>query len=136
MNYRMHHIGFVVKDIDVLLQSWLDLGFSVVSSKTEELEIGVECILLSDGNSAFIELIQPLPGSQALSARLKRGGGLDHICYSVPDLELAISKEIRLGGIVVLEPTHSRLFNRRIAFVFRRSGLLVELLTSTENLAP
>jgi methylmalonyl-CoA/ethylmalonyl-CoA epimerase len=131
----VHHIGFVVRDIDVSLQSWLDLGFSLVSSKIEELEIGVECILLSDGNSVLIELIQPLPGSQAMSARLKRGGGLDHICYLVSDLDLTISEEVRLGGIVVLEPTQSRLFNRRIAFVFRRSGLLVELLASTENLA-
>jgi methylmalonyl-CoA/ethylmalonyl-CoA epimerase len=128
----MHHIGFVVKDIDSSLQSWLDLGFSVASLKTKELEIGVECLLLSDGNSALIELIQPLPDSGALSARLKRGGGLDHVCYLVSNLNATISEEVRRGGIVVLEPTLSRLFGHKISFIFRRSGLLVELMESTE----
>ncbi len=128
MKYIIHHIGFVVRSIDDVLKDWLDLGFSVRGSKTEEFEIGVECLLLQDSNSMYIELIQPLPGSAALSARINRGGGLDHICYSVNDLENAISFEIANGGVMVLPPLHSALHKTRISFIYRRSGLLIELL--------
>jgi len=133
LNYIIHHIGFVVRSIDDALKDWLNLGFSVGSSRIEELDIGVECLLLQDKNSMYIELIQPLPGSVALSARLDRGGGLDHICYSVNDLESAISIEIANGGVMVLPPAHSALHKTRIAFIYRRSGLLIELL---DNPAP
>ncbi len=74
MNYVIHHIGFVVRDIEVALKSWLNLGFSIKATKTKEIEIGVECLLLQDQNLAYIELIQPLPASTALSARINRGG--------------------------------------------------------------
>lgn len=130
MNYIIHHIGFVVRSIDDALKDWLSLGFSVKSLRTEESDIGVECLLLQDDNLMYIELIQPLPGSTALSARINRGGGLDHICYSVDDLENAISTEIANGGIMVLPPVHSTLHKTRIAFIYRRSGLLIELLVN------
>jgi methylmalonyl-CoA/ethylmalonyl-CoA epimerase len=133
MSYVIHHIGFVVRDIDVALNGWLNLGFSIKTPKTKEMAIGVECILLQDQNLVYVELIQPLPGSIALSARINRGGGLDHLCYSVPNLEVAVAHEVAQGGVTVLAPTHSRLHDARICFVYRRSGLLVELL-ETPNL--
>lgn len=130
MSYFIHHIGFAVQDIDDNLNSWFHLGYLAKTEKIEELEIGVQCILLQDSNSMYIELVQPLPGSAALTSRLRRGGGLDHICYSVINIEEAILFEIAQGGFLVTPLTDSALHGAQIAFIYRKSGLLVELLNS------
>jgi methylmalonyl-CoA/ethylmalonyl-CoA epimerase len=84
------------------------------------------------GDRFLWELVTPLgPAAESpLASRLARGGGLDHVCYELEQgdgtLEEWLTSEIERGGRVVCEPVRAAAFDRRIAFVFRRSERLVE----------
>ncbi len=83
------------------------------------------------------ELVAPLGDVEdsPLRARLSRGGGLDHVCYELEPgdgtLESVLDGERERGAQVVCQPVMAAAFGRRIAFVFRRSGRLVEFLEVT-----
>jgi methylmalonyl-CoA/ethylmalonyl-CoA epimerase len=90
----------------------------------------VSCCLLRTDDAIDVELVAPLAsGESPVESRLKRGGGLDHVCYFVDTLAEELEAEVAKGALVVCEPTYAVTFDRDIAFVQRRSGLVVELMT-------
>lgn len=129
---ELAHIGYVVADMDRAVRRFETEGSVVVISPTEDPIQRVSCCLVRTDDAIDIELVAPLvPGDSPVEARLKRGGGLDHVCYFVDDLEESLASEIGAGALVVCEPTYAVTFDRDIAFVHRRSGLVVELMTRT-----
>ena len=124
------HLGYVVADMDRALKRFEAEGSVVVIPPTADPLQRVTCCLLRSDDAVDIELVAPLtPGDSPVESRLKRGGGLDHICYFVDSLAEELEAEIAAGGLVVCEPTYAVTFDRDIAFVQRRSGLVVELMT-------
>ena len=77
-------------------------------------------------------LREPSVAAGPLQSRLAHGGGLDHVCYELEaddgTLEETLAAEVARGARVVCEPVMAAAFTRRIAFVFRRSQRLVELV--------
>ena len=129
---ELAHIGYVVADMNRAVRRFETEGSVVVISPTEDPIQRVACCLVRTDDAIDIELVAPLvPGDSPVEARLKRGGGLDHVCYFVDDLEDSLASEIGAGALVVCEPTYAVTFDRDIAFVHRRSGLVVELMTRT-----
>ena len=127
---ELAHIGYVVADMDRAVRRFETEGSVVVISPTEDPIQRVSCCLVRTDDAIDIELVAPLvSGDSPVEARLKRGGGLDHVCYFVEDLEDSLASEIGAGALVVCEPTYAVTFDRDIAFVHRRSGLVVELMT-------
>lgn len=128
------HLGFVVPDMAAAVDRWVEGGAEVVIPPTNDPIQGVVCCLLRDQGAVAIELVAPLEtGSSPVESRLKRGGGLDHICYFVDSLEEALAEERSRGSLVVCDPVYAVTFNRDIAFVHRRTGLVVEFMTSHET---
>jgi methylmalonyl-CoA/ethylmalonyl-CoA epimerase len=126
---ELAHLGYVVPDMQRALKRFEAEGAVVVIAPTDDPIQRVSCCLVRCDGAVDIELVAPLvPGDSPVEARLKRGGGLDHVCYFVDDLEAAVATEVEAGSIVVCEPVHAVTFDRRIAFVQRRSGLVVELM--------
>ena len=80
------------------------------------------------------ELIVQLEGAAGspLVARLARGGGLDHVCLELEaadgSLDDVLAGEVARGGRVVCPPVTAAAFGRRIAFVYRRSGRVIEFV--------
>ena len=129
---ELAHIGYVVADMDRAVRRFETEGSVVVISPTEDPIQRVSCCLVRTDDAIDIELVAPLvSGDSPVEARLKRGGGLDHVCYFVDDLEESLASEIGAGALVDCEPTYAVTFDRDIAFVHRRSGLVVELMTRT-----
>jgi methylmalonyl-CoA/ethylmalonyl-CoA epimerase len=126
---ELAHLGYVVPDMQRALKRFQAEGAVVVIAPTEDPIQRVSCCLLRCDGAVDIELVAPLiRGDSPVDARLKRGGGLDHVCYYVDDLDAAVAAEIEAGSMVVCEPVHAVTFDRHIAFVQRRSGLVVELM--------
>jgi methylmalonyl-CoA/ethylmalonyl-CoA epimerase len=69
-----------------------------------------------------------------VEARLRRGGGLDHVCFSVPDVGGRLEAEVESGGLLVCPPVFAVAFARQVGFVQRRSGLVVEFISLDEVL--
>ena len=126
---ELAHLGYVVADMEAGLRRWVDGGASVVIEPTDDPIQRVTCALL-DSDGTPIELVAPLDDDSPVRSRLKRGGGLDHICYFTDSLTDELEREVANGSIVVVEPVHAVTFGRDIAFVHRRTGLVVEYMTT------
>jgi methylmalonyl-CoA/ethylmalonyl-CoA epimerase len=123
------HLGYVVARLDISLKQFQREGGKILIPPIDDPLQKVKVCLLKMDDRVDIELVSPLdPDDHPVKARLRRGGGLDHICYWVDNLEIALSEEQQQGSIVICPPIHAVAFNREIAFVHRRSGLLVEFI--------
>ena len=95
------HIGYVVSEMDAAVRRWVEGGAVVVIEPTDDPIQRVTCCLL-DSHGTPIELVAPLGDDSPIGSRLKRGGGLDHICYYTDSLERELEREKAAGGLVVL----------------------------------
>jgi methylmalonyl-CoA/ethylmalonyl-CoA epimerase len=132
---RLHHLGYVGRDLAVMARRFLAEGAEPLGEPVEDPVQRVRVQFLREPHSGELwELVAPLHAVEdsPLASRLARGGGLDHVCYELGpgdgSLEDVLGRERGRGGQVVCEPVPAAAFHRRIAFVFRRSGRLVEFV--------
>jgi methylmalonyl-CoA/ethylmalonyl-CoA epimerase len=128
-NPALHHVAFVVADLDVALESQRRIGFHDYERFTLE-DQGVEVATLPTGAS-WIELIRPLDPNGAIARFMaKRGGGFHHVAFAVPDLDAAL-QSLGEAGIRLID-TSPRIgaHGWKIAFVHPEAcnGVLVELV--------
>jgi methylmalonyl-CoA/ethylmalonyl-CoA epimerase len=128
------HVGYVVRNMKTAIQRFVAEGARVVIQPTLDPVQKVEVCLVAIAGDVPLELVAPAgyPGCP-VKGRLKRGGGLDHLCYYVDDLEQSIALEEEAGAMVVCRPCHAIAFGRDVAFVHRRSGLVVEYMARSER---
>ena len=127
------HLGYVVDDMAKATKRWESNGYTLVIAATHDPLQKVWCAVLVDKSNVRIELVAPDGDSGPLSSRLARGGGLDHICFRTDDLDNAIKHEVSQGALVICPRTYAVTFDEDIAFVMRRTGLIVELMTSQHD---
>jgi methylmalonyl-CoA/ethylmalonyl-CoA epimerase len=124
---RIAHVGVAVPDIAAALAFYRDV-LGLTPGPPERAD-GATIVSLSLGDSA-VELLSP-EDSQSPIARFlaRRGPGIHHICYRVPDLDLALAA-CRAGGYTLVDQVPRRgAGGRRIAFVHPKAtaGILLEL---------
>ena len=124
---RIAHVGIAVPDIEAALAFYRDvLGLTPHPPETAD---GATIVSLSMGESA-VELLAPRdPGSPIAKFLERRGPGIHHICYRVPDLDRALDACRRHGYRLVDEVPRTGAGGRRIAFVHPKAtaGILLEL---------
>ena len=126
---KEHHIGFVVTDVEAATRKFVKEGCEVVKEAADEPSQGVKVAFVRPpGASIPLELVAPLGPDSPVRSRLAHGGGLDHIGYETEDLEGDVEEEVKRGAKVLCQPVLAVNLQRRIAFVYRRSGLVVELV--------
>lgn len=128
-NPALHHVAYVVADLDAALESQRRIGFHAGERFTLD-EQGVEVATLQAGAS-WIELIRPLDPEGAIARFLaKRGEGFHHVAYAVPDLEAALQALRDAGVRLIDEAPRSGAHGWRIAFVHPEAcgGILTELV--------
>jgi methylmalonyl-CoA/ethylmalonyl-CoA epimerase len=77
-----------------------------------------------------VELLEPAdPGSPIAKFLERRGPGIHHVCYRVPDLDAAVAACRAAGYRLVDEVPRAGAGGRRIAFVHPKAtaGILLEL---------
>ena len=78
-----------------------------------------------------IELVEALPGSEALASWLQRGFAIYHLAFEVSGLEPTIDRLDQAGARLVSPPRPAVAFGgRRVAFCMRPNLILVELIES------
>ena len=114
-------------DIEAALTFYRDvLGLTPHPAETVD---GARVVSLPLGNSE-IELLSPEnPDGPIAKFLQRRGSGIHHICYRVPDLDRALEACRRNGYRLVDEAPRIGAGGRRIAFVHPKStaGILLEL---------
>jgi methylmalonyl-CoA/ethylmalonyl-CoA epimerase len=124
---RIAHVGIAVPDLAVALGFYRDvLG---LEPHPPEIVDGATILSLPFGESE-IELLAPLTAESPIGKFLaKRGPGIHHICYRVPDLDAAIRACRAAGYQLIDEVPRAGAAGRRIAFVHPKAtaGILLEL---------
>jgi methylmalonyl-CoA/ethylmalonyl-CoA epimerase len=127
---RLDHVGIAVADLAAARALYEGvLGLEVTHEEVIE-DQGVHELLLRAGE-AFVQLVAPLtPDSPVGRFLAKRGEGMHHVGYAVPDVAAALA-DLRDQGFEVIEPA-PRIGSggTTIAFLHPKSmqGVLVELV--------
>lgn len=124
---RIAHIGIAVRNLGEALQFYRDvLG---LAPHPEEQADGARIASLPFGESE-VELLEPTEPDSPIARFLeRRGPGIHHVCYRVPDLDAAL-EAARAAGYQLVDATPRRgAGGCRIAFLHPKStaGTLIEL---------
>ena len=124
---RIAHVGIALSALDEATAFYREV-------------LGLELVELSDSDGARIEafqagesLVELLESSDPLSPIgkfvAKRGPGIHHICFAVPDLDAALERCRSLGMRLIDETPRIGAEGKRIAFLHPSStaGILIEL---------
>ncbi|MCR4341143.1 MAG: methylmalonyl-CoA epimerase [Gemmatimonadaceae bacterium] len=124
---RIAHVGIALSAIDAQLPFYRDV-------------LGLESVPVSDSDGArieafdaggsLVELLESSDGGSPIGRFIaRRGPGIHHICFAVPDLEAVLEKCRAKGVELVDQVPRIGAEGKRIAFLHPRStgGILVEL---------
>lgn len=130
---RLHHVGYVVSDIDAAAEHYRALGFG----EGERHEIPEQHIVAMTfrAGAGWMELIQPTDPEGPIAAFMaKRGEGVHHVAYEVEDIEAKLA-ELKAAGVQLIdEVPRTGAHNWRIAFIHPKAlhGVLTELVQVVE----
>lgn len=127
---RLDHVGIAVTDLAAARALYEQVLGLEVTHEEVLTEQGVHELLLRAGD-AFVQLVAPLDPDTPVGRFLaRRGEGLHHVGYAVPDVAAAVA-DLRTQGFEVIDPA-PRIGSggSTIAFVHPKSmqGVLVELV--------
>ena len=127
---RLDHVGIAVTDLAAARALYEQVLGLEVTHEEVLTEQGVHELLLRAGD-AFVQLVAPLDPDTPVGRFLaRRGEGLHHVGYAVPDVAAAVA-DLRTQGFEVIDPA-PRIGSggSTIAFIHPKSmqGVLVELV--------
>jgi methylmalonyl-CoA/ethylmalonyl-CoA epimerase len=127
---RVDHIGVAVEDLDAALELYeRDYAMTLVHREVVSAQ-GVEAVLLDVGEN-HVELLAPLgPDTPVGKFLAKRGPGMHHVAYQVPDIEAALAS-LRESGLRLIDETpRAGIRGSRVAFLHPKSsgGVLTEIV--------
>lgn len=132
--YNIDHVAIVVSDLDAAIEQFRRQYQAEPITRETVADQGVEEAMIAVGGS-HIQLLQPLDGDSAVGRFLaKRGEGMHHVAFAVPDIELAIAHLRDTGARMIDETPRIGGGGNRIAFVHPAAfaGTLIELVEVTE----
>ncbi len=130
MRISLDHVAIAVPSIAAALPLF-ELLTGGSGSPIESVDgDGVRIAFVGEGEGR-LELVEPASATSSVARFLdRRGSGLHHIAYRVPDLAAALN-ELAAAGIRLIDKTpRAGAHGRRVAFVHPTSthGVLVELV--------
>lgn len=130
MNERaLDHVGIAVPSLDRAIPFWTSITGGESTPRELVESQGVEVVFVGTG-AARIELLAPTRDDSPLARFLqKRGPGMHHVCYRVPDIATALA-EASAAGIELIDRTaRPGAGGHLVAFLHPRSadGVLIEL---------
>ena len=129
------HLGIAVPSIEDALAFYRDaLGLTVAGSETVE-DQGVRVAMLPVGESR-VELLEATgPDTPVGKFLAKRGPGLHHVCYRVPDIHAALDRMRAAGARLIDETPRIGIRNSRVAFLHpgASGSVLTEIVQPAED---
>jgi methylmalonyl-CoA/ethylmalonyl-CoA epimerase len=127
---KLHHLGIAVRDLATAAKTWQTLLGVEAGPAVEVPEEGVRIAFLRAG-APKIELLEPLSPESVIAKFIeKRGEGIHHVAFSVPDIRAAMAR-LKAEGVPVLDvEPRFRGGNRYAAFCHPKgaNGVLTELV--------
>jgi methylmalonyl-CoA/ethylmalonyl-CoA epimerase len=129
--FAFHHFGLAVRNLEQAIPVFGNLfGYELTSGPFDDPIQNVSVCFLSRGNGdPEMELVAPLGPNSPIDRTLRKGGGVYHVCYQVPDIREAIAHLTGLGSFLLSGPVPAVAFGmREIAWLMTEADLLVELV--------
>ncbi len=132
MKMKVHHIGYLVADIDAAISEFVALGWEIRQAKLYDPSRKVYLCFL-ENSGVVIELVSPSDECRLFTALQRRIGNAPyHVCY-VPDgvngFDAAIEALERSGYFMTQPPEAAVAFGgRRVAFMMNPEIGLLEIL--------
>ncbi len=124
----LDHVGIAVASLDRRLALYRALGLEVTGVEEVASERVRVAFLPLEGTS--VELLEPTsPDSPVAEFIARRGEGLHHICFRVPDIRTAMATLAAAGFELLSSEPRRGAHCRLVCFVHPRStgGVLIEL---------
>ena len=131
MKLNLHHIGIAVADISRTTEDYqVRLGCELVGGLFHDpVQTALIQFLRLPGDSVLIELVAPDGPESKLTAAVRKGGGINHLCHSTPDIEAACRLLVEQGMVIIQEPVPAVAFGgRRVAWLAGDDRVLTELV--------
>jgi methylmalonyl-CoA epimerase len=126
----LDHVGVAVPSLDAAVPLY-ELLTGGRSSPRERVESqGVAVVFVGEG-AGRLELIEPIDPTSPVARFLeRRGPGVHHLAYRVPDIAVALGALVAAGVQPIDPQPRAGAHGRRVAFLHPRStgGTLIELV--------
>jgi methylmalonyl-CoA epimerase len=133
---RIDHVGVAVEEIEPALELYRDRLTLTVAHREVLADQGVEAVLLDVGEN-HVELLAPLGADTPVGRFLaKRGPGLHHVAYQVPDVDATLDALKGAGMPLIDEHARDGIRGSRVAFLHPRGtgGVLTEIVQPAAHL--
>lgn len=131
MSFRsVHHLGFAVTDLDEAVATYRRLFGATLEHREAVADQGVEAAFVLVGASR-VELLAPTADDTPVGRFLaKRGAGMHHVAYEVPDVAAALADLERAGADLIDHVPRRGSFGLEVAFVHPDAvhGVLTEVV--------
>ncbi len=129
------HVGIAVNSIEAALPGWTALLGGPPAGEERVASEGVRVAFFGAGPGR-IELLEPLDGESPIARHLeRRGPGVHHLCFEVPDLESSLQCVEAAGWSPVPPAIRTGAEGARVAFLHpgTTGGVLLELRQSVDR---
>ena len=127
----IHHLGVAVADLDEAVATYERLFGARLEHRETVLDQGVEAASLRVGEDR-VELLASLGEESPVGKFLaKRGPGMHHVAYEVPDVGEALDELAAEGAELIDDRPRRGLFGLEVAFVHPDAvhGVLAEIVS-------
>ena len=125
MDLKIHHVGYVVSDIDKFAANF-PCG-EIINRAFDPLQDAD--LAVYELSNAMIEFIEPKSCHSFTHEFLKNNGqGIHHICYETTSLQHVDSLILENKMIKVRGPMKAILFNKEVVFAMTRQKALIEFI--------
>lgn len=128
---ELHHVGIVTRDVaeataDYVRRFGYEVRTPIIHDPTQTAFVQ---FLSLPGSPSFVEFVAPDGPESKLSGALSKGGGLNHLCYAVSDIDEAC-RELRNQAMLLMQPPIAAVAfpDRRIAWLIGRDRIPIELV--------
>ena len=123
----IHHLGFVVKDLDTTLKKWEALfGVKAEIKENPDLDVRLGAIWLGNVKLVFNESTKP--GSRWEKYIQENGEGLEHIAFEIDDIEVAAGSAEK-AGLKLRFKEHKPIYGLLTNFVENMDATDVEFMS-------
>jgi len=126
----LDHVAIAVKDIDKSQKIYEDMGLKFGSEREVVESQGVVTAFAEMDENAHLELLCPHGESGPIHKYLeKKGEGIHHLCFKVPDVEAKCNELKEKGYILLNEKPVPGANNMLVNFIHPKStgGVLIEV---------
>jgi methylmalonyl-CoA epimerase len=114
---RIDHVGIAVEDLDAAIALYETTYGMTLAHRETVTDQGVEAVLLDVGEN-HVELLRPLgPDTPVGKYLARKGPGLHHVAYQVPDVDAALSALREQGVRLIDERPRTGIRASRVAFL-------------------